>query len=551
MGAGKSCSNCQRQEKLVIAQQVHSSCLSADGDGLENIDSWDFNVREFNEAQVEVVASLILLSIRGDCLTLDGSDSLNKFAHSVCNGYLPNSYHNSRHALDVLHAVSRLGQLLPWDRIFDEHERFALGVAAIAHDIGHFGLTNVFLVDMRDDLAVCYNDISPLENMHCSKLFRILSEETTNVFSHLSQLDYGRVRKMIIDAILNTDPAQHVRMLNDLQAVYAGDRDILNGQSSGSLRDGISELLTSSENKQLVARTLLHGSDLSNPAKPWKITLSWAKAVLDEFFAQGDQEKTLGLTIGMLNDRATVSLPNSQLGFIQFMVAPFVASYARIFRNWWDVLPMLASNVGEWGNMSFEETGTDVSSRVQTVRNVLEAAKQVESVATAVPEEATAAAEEAEPIDDTNKDRADSALSVETTDEIEPDLSNSLMPWVPSKTQDADQQCIVVREVRRWRDIRGEATPRGESPGSEHRELVLLYVLSDRGALKSQKDIVMKFNHNREQHFQPESKATRKSAVLRNAVPVAVSADTLLSRMEPNDFDELLNAVLDRKMQLI
>lgn len=49
---------------------------------------------------------------------------------------------------------------------------------------------------------------------------------------------------------------------------------------------------------------------------------SWAKAVTQEFFAQGDQEAALGLPISPLMDRHKSSLPLSQINFIEFIVAP-------------------------------------------------------------------------------------------------------------------------------------------------------------------------------------------------------------------------------------
>ena len=84
--------------------------------------------------------------------------------------------------------------------------RFGLLVAAVGHDLGHPGLNNPFLVERRPqfrsgfsqlhwlnvvrtrhEVAVTYNDRSPLENMHCAKLFHILREPDTNVFYALDK----------------------------------------------------------------------------------------------------------------------------------------------------------------------------------------------------------------------------------------------------------------------------------------------------------------------------------------------------------------------------
>ena len=88
--------------------------------------------------------------------------------------------------------------------------RFGLLLAAVGHDLGHPGVNNPFLVEpgscgpphlshpasfachdlrTRHELAVTYNDRSPLENMHCSKLFQILREPETNVFLALDKAE--------------------------------------------------------------------------------------------------------------------------------------------------------------------------------------------------------------------------------------------------------------------------------------------------------------------------------------------------------------------------
>ena len=45
------------------------------------------------------------------------------------------------------------------------------------------------------------------------------------------------------------------------------------------------------ENQQCVLNIIIHASDISNPAKPDKISNEWTKRVYEEFFIQGDLEK--------------------------------------------------------------------------------------------------------------------------------------------------------------------------------------------------------------------------------------------------------------------
>merc|ERR1719198_2507193 len=90
-----------------------------------------------------------------------------------------------------------------------ELEQFALLIAAIAHDLGHPGVNNGFLSEVGHELALQYNDRSPLENMHCARLYQILSNKETNVFQKLTKEQYRVVRKHCIEMILHTDMMGH------------------------------------------------------------------------------------------------------------------------------------------------------------------------------------------------------------------------------------------------------------------------------------------------------------------------------------------------------
>merc|ERR1719183_343336 len=82
---------------------------------------------------------------------------------------------------------------------------------------------------------------------------------------------------------------------------------------------------------QLSLNALLHCSDMGNPMKPWVLAERIAYLCLDEFFAQGDKEKAAGIPVQVLNDRDKVNRPNSQIGFIEFIITPMVEATVRLF----------------------------------------------------------------------------------------------------------------------------------------------------------------------------------------------------------------------------
>ena len=75
-------------------------------------------------------------------------------------------------------------------------------------------------MESRDKLAITYNDNSPLENMHCAKLFEICSDPATNAFGKTSKEMYKEARKVAVAAILHTDNANHFAMIKDISQVY-------------------------------------------------------------------------------------------------------------------------------------------------------------------------------------------------------------------------------------------------------------------------------------------------------------------------------------------
>jgi len=266
------------------------------------------------------------------------------------NDKLP--YHNFTHAVDVLHVVYRLLQLTFAKQWVPDVEMYALLVAALAHDIGHPGRTNPFLVEVGHELALKYNDASPLENMHCATLFDILSNSSTDIFKNLAAEGYKRARKVCVGTILHTDNALHFDMVKDLAKAYEVstehcERQALNGDDLLPLY----RVDVLKKDSLLYLKLFLHLSDVSNPLRPFDICKPWAWCVLEEFFDQGDEEKRLGIPVGMLHDRDVVNKPGSQHGFINFLVAPLVFATIRIFPCLHPLAHQMAVNLQEWRNI--------------------------------------------------------------------------------------------------------------------------------------------------------------------------------------------------------
>jgi len=209
-------------------------------------------------------------------------------------------------------------------------------------------VNNQYLIETSNELAVRYNDRSPLENMHCARLFQIISAPETNLFAQIEKDLYKEMRKGMIDAILHTDVTKHNEMIKELGMLYQ-----MNSETFDSLCPETA--ITSNANISLISSMLLHGADVSNPVKPWSLCRRLAYLCMDEFFAQGDLEKAAGIPVQMLNDREKVNRPNAQIGFIEFFIAPMVMEMVHLFPPLHSLAENLDENIQNWSEVWQQE----------------------------------------------------------------------------------------------------------------------------------------------------------------------------------------------------
>lgn len=345
--------------------------------------SFHFNTLTLNNRQMVNIGIYVLDHYFDDgdgfIHSAEEKAALQKFVAAAEKEYPPNLFHNFSHATDVLHGVARMMRMVGSENWLTELEQFALLVSAIGHDIGHPGVNNGFLSEVGHELAIQYNDLSPLENMHVSKLYTILQSKDTNVFVMLSKEQFKEVRKYCIETILHTDMMGHQAMVKDLQMLFQMNSEIFTNCSMGV--EAQMEVFSTPEHKILLMDNFLHSADVSNPCRVWDVSHAWAQCVLEEFFAQGDQEKMLGVPVQFLNDRDKLNRPNSQIGFLEFMIAPFFGAQIKIFHALHEYGDLLSSNIASWEEMWVkevqpeEEAKAKVAGRVAKVQASLQEAK--------------------------------------------------------------------------------------------------------------------------------------------------------------------------------
>ena len=95
-------------------------------------------------------------------------------------------------------------------------------------------------------------------------------------------------------------------------------------------------------------KALVHGADVGNPTRPFDISKVWTLKILNEFFSQGDKEKSLGIEVSNLCDRKTTNVAGCQVGFIGFVVYPYFEALCSIFPGMKYTLDEMNTNKELW-----------------------------------------------------------------------------------------------------------------------------------------------------------------------------------------------------------
>merc|ERR1711971_340543 len=71
--------------------------------------------------------------------------------------------------------------------------------------------------------------------------------------------------------------------------------------------------------KLMLAKIIMQSSDIGHAGLKWDMHRQWSLRVICEFFAQGDEEKRLGLTVSPLCERQGYDIVKNQGFFIDFI----------------------------------------------------------------------------------------------------------------------------------------------------------------------------------------------------------------------------------------
>lgn len=340
---------CQRNPQLNQRRSPTRSRSLEDTEDLQIkglFSDWNFNLFEtFTGEAVSIPESQILSTICRAAYMRYNFAELNAFEssstgveweawsnlwrrveHTYTYDGVQNQYHNSTHAADVVQTVCVMCSQPRLCSAFTMYDVFVLVLTAAVHDYNHAGFTNAFLVQTEHPIAVMFSDDSVLERHHLYSIFQVLQEPATEIMANFTRTQRRYVRSSMIKLVLSTDLARST-------VVYHQFDEAMNKfEATGSSE--------SNDVRLALLQMVLKCADVSHATKKRQVHLLWTRRVTSEFFRQGDQERTLGISVTPLCDRTSANIATSQCGFIDYVVRkPFEAMYrftgdTHVSRTW-------------------------------------------------------------------------------------------------------------------------------------------------------------------------------------------------------------------------
>ncbi|XP_077050325.1 high affinity cAMP-specific and IBMX-insensitive 3',5'-cyclic phosphodiesterase 8B isoform X1 [Siphateles boraxobius] len=327
---------------------------------LNEEECWEFNILELEAATHKRPLSYLglkIFSAFGVCEFLNCTEAtLRSWLQVIeANYHASNSYHNSSHAADVLHATA---YFLRKDRVkgsLDQLDEVAALLAATVHDVDHPGRTNSFLCNAGSELAILYNDTAVLESHHAALAFQLtVRDSKCNIFKNMERTQFRTLRQAIIDMVLATEMTRHFehvnKFVNSINKPMSAIEET-SSNSEGSDCEGQASIRNSPENRLLIKRMLIKCADVANPCRPLENCIEWAGRISEEYFAQTDEEKRQGLPVVMpVFDRNTCSIPKSQISFIDYFITDMFDAWDA-FASLPGLMEHLAENYKYWKNL--------------------------------------------------------------------------------------------------------------------------------------------------------------------------------------------------------
>ncbi|KAI8847899.1 hypothetical protein BC829DRAFT_395376 [Chytridium lagenaria] len=253
-----------------------------------SFDMWDWDENEMIGLMEHMFTDLGLI----DDFNID-RPTLRRFIGAIRESYNHNPFHNFRHCFSVTQMAYAIIQTTGTVHKLKPIDRLIIMLSTVGH-----GYNNAYQINALTDVAILYNDQSPLEMHHAAVLFTILQDDQFNILKHLSDTVYREVRKNVIRSW-------------DIIAGFKSITETFNYEDP--------------EHKSLVDQAYISRTNI--------YTEPWVECLLTEFFSQSDREKAEGLPTAPFMDREKVTKAGAQVGFIGYVMIPLFELASKVMPN--------------------------------------------------------------------------------------------------------------------------------------------------------------------------------------------------------------------------
>lgn len=178
IGSNKNLPNNSIPKSILNKEKLEKSLITFSSKAIENIENINFDIFKC-EAEVGPTLTLPVIStytfLQFGLFEFIDHRAFDQFIKSITAGYnRTNGYHTDLHAADVLHACYVMlndGDIINIAKL-DRIDMTALLLSAITHDFKHPGLTNGYLINTRDPIAISYNGDAVSRSVSIGKLPR-------------------------------------------------------------------------------------------------------------------------------------------------------------------------------------------------------------------------------------------------------------------------------------------------------------------------------------------------------------------------------------------
>jgi len=210
-------------EKIMKSASIRPTLL--DDTTFTFLSSWEFDIIAFAEKPevagmpILVLGHFIIIQSGLDKLLKLDMDRVDNWLRSIEMSYQDQPYHNHLHGADVMCTMFYWYSSELFKANMSSLDMLSSIMAAVAHDVGHDGVTNEFHINVWSSLAQRYNNVAPLENHHAALSIQLLGEDENNWLKSFEIADRFYIRSLFLRLILSTQSQQHQVHLENVKDV--------------------------------------------------------------------------------------------------------------------------------------------------------------------------------------------------------------------------------------------------------------------------------------------------------------------------------------------